>query len=67
MLIDFQWATGRYIPEDTTLHSHRCKSLKSYVRLLIENKNPKGYMMLESLKAVYLIILVNLDVFFINS
>jgi hypothetical protein len=27
-------ATWRNIPEDTTLHSHRCENLKSYIKLL---------------------------------
>jgi hypothetical protein len=28
--VDFQWTTWRYIPEDSTLHSHSCENLKSY-------------------------------------
>jgi hypothetical protein len=28
--VDFQHATRRYIPEDRTLHNHRCENLKSY-------------------------------------
>jgi hypothetical protein len=28
---DFQWITRRYIPEDTSLHTHRCDNLKSYI------------------------------------
>jgi hypothetical protein len=31
--IDFQWTTGRYIPEDRTLPNHRCDNLKSIWRL----------------------------------
>jgi hypothetical protein len=27
---DFQRTTFRYIPEDSTLHNHRCKNLRSY-------------------------------------
>jgi hypothetical protein len=27
--VKFYWTTQRYIPEDRTLHSHRCKNLKS--------------------------------------
>jgi hypothetical protein len=28
--VDTQWTTRRYIPEDGTLHNHRCENLKSY-------------------------------------
>jgi hypothetical protein len=28
--VAFQWTTQRYIPEDRTLHNHRCENLKSY-------------------------------------
>jgi hypothetical protein len=28
--VDFQRTTRRYIPQDGTLHSHRCEILKSY-------------------------------------
>jgi hypothetical protein len=28
--VDFQRTTRRYIPEDDTLHNHRCENLKSY-------------------------------------
>jgi hypothetical protein len=28
--VDFQQTTRRYIPEDRTLHNHRCENLKSY-------------------------------------
>jgi hypothetical protein len=28
--VDFQQATRRYIPEDSTLYNHRCENLKSY-------------------------------------
>jgi hypothetical protein len=31
---DFQQTTGRYIPEDRILHSHRCESFKSYKEYL---------------------------------
>jgi hypothetical protein len=30
MSVDFQRTTWRYIPEDRTLHNHRCENLKSY-------------------------------------
>jgi signal-transduction protein with cAMP-binding, CBS, and nucleotidyltransferase domain len=29
--VDFQRTTRRYIPEDRTLHDHRCENLKSYI------------------------------------
>jgi hypothetical protein len=29
--VDFQRTTRHYIPEDRTLHNHRCKNLKSYI------------------------------------
>jgi hypothetical protein len=28
--VDFQRTTRRYIPEDITLHNHRCENLKFY-------------------------------------
>jgi hypothetical protein len=28
--VDYQRTTQRYIPEDRTLHNHRCENLKSY-------------------------------------
>jgi hypothetical protein len=31
MLVDFQWTTWYYIPEDRTLHNCRCVNLKSYI------------------------------------
>jgi hypothetical protein len=31
--VDFQRTTRRYIPEDRTLHNHRCENLKSYINL----------------------------------
>jgi hypothetical protein len=31
--VDFQRTTRRYIPEDSTLHNHRCENLKSYILL----------------------------------
>jgi hypothetical protein len=30
-LVEFQWTTWRYIPEDRTLHSYRHENLKSYM------------------------------------
>jgi hypothetical protein len=32
--VDFQRTTQRYIPEDGTLHNHRCENLKSYITKL---------------------------------
>jgi hypothetical protein len=29
MLVDFQWTTRRYIPEDRTFHNHHCENLKT--------------------------------------
>jgi hypothetical protein len=29
--VDSQWTTLRYIPEDGTLHNHRCENLKFYI------------------------------------
>jgi hypothetical protein len=29
--VDFQGTTRRYIPEDDTLHNHRCENLRSYI------------------------------------
>jgi hypothetical protein len=28
--VDFQRTTLRYVPEDSTLHNHRCENLNSY-------------------------------------
>jgi hypothetical protein len=33
--VDFQRVTRRYIPEDKTLHNHRCENLKSYFHLSV--------------------------------
>jgi hypothetical protein len=33
--VDFQRFTRRYIPEDITLHNHRCENLKSYTVCVI--------------------------------
>jgi hypothetical protein len=30
--VDFQRTTWRYIPKESTLHSHRCENLKSYIQ-----------------------------------
>jgi hypothetical protein len=30
-LVDFQRTTRRYIPQDSTLHNHRCENLKLYI------------------------------------
>jgi hypothetical protein len=37
--VDIQRTTRRYIPEDGTLHNHRCENLKSYITLLINIYN----------------------------
>jgi hypothetical protein len=31
MVVDFQWTTQHYIPEDSTFHNHHCENLKSYM------------------------------------
>jgi hypothetical protein len=31
MFVDIQRITWNYIPEDSTLHNHRCENLKSYI------------------------------------
>jgi hypothetical protein len=33
--VDFQRITLRYIPEDSTLHNHRCQNLTSYIRAVL--------------------------------
>jgi hypothetical protein len=33
--VDFQRATGRYIPEDRTLHNHRSENLRAYELFII--------------------------------
>jgi hypothetical protein len=36
-----QWTTWHHIPEDDTLHNHRCENLKSYklyIRLIFERR-----------------------------
>jgi hypothetical protein len=30
VLVDFQWITWHFIPEDSTLHNHRCEHLKKF-------------------------------------
>jgi hypothetical protein len=32
--VDFERTTRRYIPDDSTLHNHRCENLKSYKFIL---------------------------------
>jgi hypothetical protein len=32
--VDFQLTKRRYIPENRTLHNHRCDNLKSYINLV---------------------------------
>jgi hypothetical protein len=32
--VDFQRTTRRYIPEDRTLHEHRCENRRSYTYAL---------------------------------
>jgi hypothetical protein len=35
--VDFQRTTDRHIPEDGTLHNHRCENLKYYNQVFIES------------------------------
>jgi hypothetical protein len=39
--IDFQGTTRRYVPEDRTLHNHRCENLKSYKYIRYRQKDVK--------------------------
>jgi hypothetical protein len=32
--VDFQQTTRRYIPEDSSLHNHRCENLKSFIEYI---------------------------------
>jgi hypothetical protein len=34
--LEFQW-TAHYIPEDSTLHNHRCENLKSYILYIVHS------------------------------
>jgi hypothetical protein len=40
--VDFQLTIRRYIPEDSTLHNHRCENLKSWIAfsLFPRSKHP---------------------------
>jgi hypothetical protein len=31
-IVDFQWTTRRYIPQDRTLHDHVCENVKCYTK-----------------------------------
>jgi hypothetical protein len=33
-LADFRRSTRRYIPEDRTVHNHRCENLKYHINLM---------------------------------
>jgi hypothetical protein len=35
MPVNFQRTIRRYIPEDSTLHNHRCETFKSYILVFI--------------------------------
>jgi hypothetical protein len=39
--VDTQLTTRRYIPEDSTLHNHRCENPKSYIRDCVLNTPPR--------------------------
>jgi hypothetical protein len=38
-LVDFQRTTMRYIPEESTLHNHRCENLKFYNPEFVHKRN----------------------------
>jgi hypothetical protein len=40
MSVEFQQTTWRYIPENRTLHNHRCENLKSYDHFSAYNLPP---------------------------
>jgi hypothetical protein len=42
MSVDFQRTTLRYIPEEITLHNHRCENLKSYKSLDISSDSDQA-------------------------
>jgi hypothetical protein len=44
--VDFQDNTRRYIPEDSTLHNHRCENLKSYIVLDIVFYGDKDFILI---------------------
>jgi hypothetical protein len=35
--VEFQHTTKRYVPEDSTIHDHRCENLKSYLAPTVED------------------------------
>jgi hypothetical protein len=55
--VETQLTTRRHIPEDDTLHNHRCENLKSYTALLMfiltDFSWRNSYEMLENLKGIY--------------
>jgi hypothetical protein len=50
--VDFQRTTRRYIPEDSTLHIHRCEDLKSYIMFGLFLQSNSNYMQTRELKLV---------------
>jgi hypothetical protein len=47
--VEFQRTTRRYIPEDSTLHNHRCETLKSYTVNLKLDHDQLFYVLPDSL------------------
>jgi hypothetical protein len=41
--LSFQQTTWRYIPEDKTLHNHRCENLKSYISASLSSNSVFPY------------------------
>jgi hypothetical protein len=50
-LVDFSRTTGRYIPEDSTLHNHRCENLKSFSYLMALKEMYRQWTLYLSLKS----------------
>jgi hypothetical protein len=51
--VDFQQTTRRCIPEDRTLHNHRCKNLKSYYCILFSTLEIEAVYSSETLAYTY--------------
>jgi hypothetical protein len=58
-LVDTQRTTWRYIPEDGTLHNHRCEHLKSYI-LKISLKHYDKFFSLKLLLLYHTLLLIQL-------
>jgi hypothetical protein len=51
--VDTQRTTRRYIPEDGTLHIHRCENLKSYVAIFDRVYLKQTYILRKHLKGIF--------------